>query len=110
MLASANLAVRFLLELVAIGAVAWWGYHATSNGPARVALAIGAPLALILVWTFVVAPGAENSLSAVQRTIIGTILLEVVAAALGFAGQPRLAGLFALAILANAVLMITLRQ
>ena len=45
----ANLGLRFLLELVALAALGYWGYRAGDTGLARVALAIGAPMALAIL-------------------------------------------------------------
>jgi len=44
-----NLALRFLLELAALAAVAVWGWR-TGDGWLRYALAIGLPLVLAVVW------------------------------------------------------------
>lgn len=50
---STNLALRFLLELSGLAALAYAGFHAT-HGPARWALAIAAPVALAIFWALVV--------------------------------------------------------
>jgi hypothetical protein len=43
------LAVRFLLELAALVAFGYWGWHAT-DGPLRFILAIELPLLLAVIW------------------------------------------------------------
>lgn len=49
-----NLALRFLLEIAALGAVAWWG-HSRTDEPWRWALAFGLPLLFAVLWgTFAV--------------------------------------------------------
>ena len=48
-----NLAVRFLLELVMLAVLAWWGYHrfSAANGTAAaVAAAIAFPLLAAILW------------------------------------------------------------
>jgi len=42
---AANLALRFLLELAALGGLAYWAAH-TGSGAAKVLLAVAAPLAV----------------------------------------------------------------
>lgn len=44
-----NLAVRFLLELMMLAILGWWGYHHFS-GSAAIAAAIGLPVAAALLW------------------------------------------------------------
>jgi Protein of unknown function (DUF2568) len=50
-----NLALRFGLELAALGIAAWWGATAGS-GIWAWGLAIAAPLAVIVVWGAFIAP------------------------------------------------------
>ena len=44
----ANLGLAFLLELCGLAASAYWGYR-TGQGPLKLGLAIGTPLALAVV-------------------------------------------------------------
>ena len=50
-----NLAGRFLLELVAWGAVGIWGWRAT-DGPLRYVLAIGLPILAMALWVIFAVP------------------------------------------------------
>lgn len=56
MLKSANLLVRFLLELCALVALAYWGFHTEGALAIRLGLGIVAPLLAALVWGTFVAP------------------------------------------------------
>ncbi len=40
----ANLALRFLLELCALGALGYWGFKTGNTTIAKIALGVGAPL------------------------------------------------------------------
>ena len=91
----ANLALRFALELFGIGALAYWGFDSANSVVPPVVLGLGAALALIVVWSLVVAPKAKNRLPQRHRTLIGTGLLLGTAVALGAAGQPGVALVFA---------------
>lgn len=101
-----NLAVRFLLELVGVASLAYWGSRLPSTTPVRVGLAIAAPAALIVVWALVVAPGADNPLSQTTRMLIGSVLLLLASYALAVAGQTRLAVAFAAVVVLNTALML----
>jgi membrane protein YdbS with pleckstrin-like domain len=50
-----NLALRFLLEIGALVAGGYWGWK-SADGAARWALAIGAVVAVVVVWTLFVSP------------------------------------------------------
>lgn len=107
-MAGLNLAIRFLLELAGIAALAYWGWTATDNVTMRLVLGLGAPALLIVLWSLVVAPRATNPIPQQQRMLIGSGLLEVAALALFLAGQPLLALAFAVLIVLNLALMIAL--
>ena len=107
---SLNLALRFMVELAGICALAYWGWSTGAALPIRIALAVGAPLALIVVWALVVAPGADNPLPRDVRMLLGTGLLLVAAGALATAGRPALAGIFAVVVVANQVLLFVLEK
>ena len=102
------LAIRFIVELLGIVAVAYWGWQTGPEGMGRIALAVGAAVALIVVWAFVVAPKADNPLSQQARDIIGTVLLVLGAAALADAGQPRLAVIFAVVVIVDWLALVVI--
>lgn len=103
-MATVNAAFRFVVELAGVGALGYWGLQA-AGGIARIALAVGAPLALIVAWAIVVAPNATNPLSQLQRDAIGTALLLGAAVALATASQPIAAVVFGAAVVANWALL-----
>jgi hypothetical protein len=63
---AANLAVKFLLELGALAAFAYW---VSRTGPTavNVLLGLGAPLAMALAWGRWAAPKASNRLAGRAR-------------------------------------------
>ena len=104
----AALAMRFFVEVLGIVAVAFWGWQTGPDGIGRIALAVGAAVALIVVWAFVVAPKADNPLRQQARDIIGTVLLLVAAAGLAVAGQPQLALVFAVVIVVDWLALVVI--
>ena len=102
----ANLALRFALELLGIGALAYWGFNSANPVVPPVVLGVAAALALIVVWSLVVAPKAKNALPQRQRTLIGTALLLGAAVALAAADQPGVALTFAGLVVANQAMLI----
>ena len=102
------LAIRFIVELLGIVAVAYWGWQTGPEGIGRIALAVAAAAALIVVWAFVVAPKADNPLSQPARDIIGTVLALVAAAGLAVAGQPQLALVFAVVVVSDWLVLVVI--
>ena len=102
----ATLVIRFMVEVVGIGALGYWGLQTSTDGFARIVLAIAAPIVLIVVWALIVAPKATNALSQPQRDLIGTGLLLLAAVALAIAGQPTLALVFAAVVVIDYVVMV----
>ena len=69
----ANLALRFLLELCALGALGYWGFKIGRGLIVKVGLGIGAPLLAALVWGTLGAPDAPVLLPGLLH-----LLLELV--------------------------------
>ena len=52
----AALALRFLLEVAGVAALAWWGIRTGGDDVSRTLLAVVAAGGLMVVWAFLVAP------------------------------------------------------
>ena len=104
----ANLALRFIVELIGVGALGFAAYQLPLDGIARIAVTLAAPLALIVAWAIVVAPNARNALTQPQRDALGSGLLVLVAVALAGAGQPTTGLVFGVVVVANWLLGIVL--
>ena len=96
-----NLALRFIVEVIAVGAVGYLGLQQQRTPVRRIALGIGASLALIVVWAVLVAPHEANPLSQPQRDVIGTALLVLAAGALAETGHPTAAVAFGVVVIVN---------
>src|SRR5829696_3233345 len=93
----ANLALRFLLELCALGALGYWGFQAGNTTIAKIALGVGVPLVAAVVWGTFVSPQAPVDL---QALVFGSA-----AAGLAATGHRTLALVFVVVVVINAVLM-----
>lgn len=100
-----NLLIRFLLELAALAALGFSGYHSVEPDAGRIALAIAAPVIFGVAWGLTAAPKAYFKLPRGQRAVVGFLLLELSAGALAAAGELQLAVLFAAVITINAVML-----
>ena len=102
---AANLAVRFLLELAALVALAVWGVHAGHSALADLVLGVGAPLVAAVIWGVYAAPKSSRRLHGPALVVVELAVLGAGAAALAAAGHEALAAIFAVAIVVNAALL-----
>jgi Protein of unknown function (DUF2568) len=91
---SVALAVRFLLELGALAAFAYWGSQSGGPTGGDVALAIAAPLAMAVVWGRFLAPKAPHRLVNPARLALEIVIFGLATAALATAGSGTLAAVF----------------
>jgi hypothetical protein len=102
---SANLLVRFLLELCILGSLGYWGFQTHSGMLAKILLGLGAPLLAAIVWGAFVSPKAAVSLSAPVWILVQVGVFGAAMAALAAMGRPALAWSLGLAAIVNGVLM-----
>ena|SRR5579885_2109874 len=101
----ANLALRFLLELYALAAVSYAGYHLVESEPARLVLCIAAPSLFGVLWGLFAAHKAKFPPREPWKAVVGFLFLEIAALCLALTGHGLLAGVLAVLIAGNAVLL-----
>ena len=101
---AANLALRFVLELAALAALAYWGWGVSW------VVAIAAPAAWIVLWATFGSPKARVALSTVQRIAFEAVVFGAAAVALWAAGQEVLAVVLAAAWAANRAILTALAR
>ena len=104
-LRSINLALRFGLELCALAGLAYWGWQVPEALPARLLVAIGAPLIAACVWGLWVAPNSKRRMPDPWRLIPEACVFGSAALALIASGQPLLGVLLAVFAAVNRILL-----
>lgn len=104
-----NLALKFVLELAALSAFAFWGAE-TGSGVWGAVLAVALPGAFVLLWGRFAAPRAPQRLSVVSRVPFELALLGLACPALVGIGATAPAIAFACALVINVAGAFTLRQ
>ncbi|HSP71736.1 MAG TPA: DUF2568 domain-containing protein [Gaiellaceae bacterium] len=94
---AALLALRFLLELAALAALAWWG------AGVHVAVAVLAPLAFAVLWGLFVAPKARIELPLAARRAVELALWAAAATALALAWTSLAGAVFGAVAVADAL-------
>jgi Protein of unknown function (DUF2568) len=101
MLTTANLTLRFLLELAAIGALGYWGFRSGSGPLTKAALGLGA----IVLWGTFVAPKANVAVADPVRLLLSLAVFGAAALALYATRQEAIAWLFAGLVAVNVTLL-----
>lgn len=104
MLKWANLAAAFALELCLLAALGYWGFWAGDQPLTKVALGIGVPVLVMVVWGLFVAPRAVVTVPGSVHLALQALLFGAAALALARSGHPTLAVMFAAVVIANQTL------
>lgn len=97
------LALRFVCEMAALAAVAYWGLQA-ADGVAGIALSAIAVALVAVIWGVLLAPKRQLEVGLPARLAIELAVWVAAASALWSAGQPTLAAvLFAVAVVTGAI-------
>jgi len=102
-LKAVNLGVRFVLELCALAALAYWGWKAGDRLPVKLLLGIGAPLLAAVVWGLFVAPKATFDAGGGVRLALELVVFGCAVAALVAAGGTGIAVALAVIYAVNRV-------
>ena len=105
MLISINLALRFLLELSALVAIGYWGFHTGKHPLVKVALGLGTPLVIAAIWSMFGAPKAPAKVAGPVRSLLELGVFVLAVASLLAADRPALAGVFGVLAVINTVLL-----
>jgi hypothetical protein len=104
-----NLALRFALEMCALAALAYGGWHASGPVWLRILLAVALPLAAAVIWGRWVAPKASHPVPDPQRLIPEWVVFGGATVALAVTAHPILAVLLAVLAAGNRLLLWRLR-
>ena len=104
-LKSLNLALRFILEVLALVALGYWGFNAGRGTAIRWILALGIPIVAVVLWALFVSPQATLEVPVAVRIAIELAILGAAALALFVTGHPALGIAYAAVVVANRILM-----
>jgi hypothetical protein len=96
-LRGANLALRFVLELCMLAALAYWGFSTKDSTLVHVLLGVGVPLLAAIIWGIFLSPRAFVQLPEPLKLALEILVFAVATVALYSTG--RIAEALALAVL-----------
>jgi len=97
------LGVRFVLELGALAALAYWGFGASADTLGRILLGVGAPLGAAALWGAFVAPKRAFETAPSVRLAVEALVFGAATVALWASGRPTLALILAAAAVLDRV-------
>jgi hypothetical protein len=105
-----NLALRFLLELCALAALGFWGFHTGKGMVVKGLLGLGAPLLAAVVWAIFVSPNASVRVSGLVHLLLEVAVLGSAVVSLYAAGRPKQAAILGVVMVVNRILMTVWQQ
>ena len=104
-LKGATLVLRFLLELCALAAVAYWGSRVSSTIAVNVVVGVAAPLLLAAVWGLFLAPKSSRHPDPPGRWLLELLVLAAAVAALAASDLAFLAALLGVVAILDGMLL-----
>jgi hypothetical protein len=101
----ANLAFRFVLEMIVLVALILWGFAMSDDLLVQLLLAVGSVVIVMAVWGLFVAPKASRRLADPPRLAVEVVIFFIGVLALGLATNWWLAIMFGMAVFINLGLM-----
>lgn len=99
-----NEGLAFLLEVVAIVALAWWGFTAGGNIVASIVLGVGTPVAAMVLWGLFAAPRARFKVALPFVLLVKAVVFGAGALAFHGVGHTTVAIVFAVVVVLNTTL------
>ena len=100
----------FLMELCALAAFSYWGFHMDRGWFIKLLFGLGTPLLIAVFWGTFIAPKASFPVSTSLRIILQLIVFALATAALYFSEKSKLAVIFGVVVLVEMILMYTIEE
>jgi hypothetical protein len=100
-----NLGLAFLLEVAALAALCWWGFHVSGATWVKVVLGIDSPALAAIVWGLFAAPRATYKIPIGPKLLVKAVVFGAATAGLIASGQLVLGVAFAVLVVANTALI-----
>jgi hypothetical protein len=97
--------IFFLMEIAALLAAAYWGFHTRNGWIMKSVLGIGSPFLIAMVWGRFIAPKAPKNVSPYLRVFLQLVIFGFAAGALFLSGVPVLAYLFFSIVIVTTVII-----
>ena len=100
----------FAMELFALGAFSYWGFHMNKGWLINTVLGIGTPLLVAIFWGTFIAPKATFPVTIPIRILLQIIVFGLATTALFVAGKGKLAIVFGVIVVIEMILMYSIEE
>lgn len=100
-----NIALRFFLEVCALGFFAYWGFQSSQSTLIKLGLGIGTPLLIAFIWGVFGSPAAPIPAKGFQRILLEMFIFGLATLALYSSGKTTLAIIYAITVILNRILI-----
>lgn len=100
-----NLGVRFLLEILVLVILGYWGFHVSQGTIFKILLGIGTPLLAAVIWGMFGAPKAPYVLSGFSFLLLEIVIFGLPVVVLYVFEKQMLAFIYGLIVVINLVFM-----
>ncbi|MET7986895.1 YrdB family protein [Streptomyces sp. NPDC005281] len=107
---AANELLAFVVEIVALASLGWWGFTTSRSQLLHVLLGVGAPLLAVVLWSLFAAPKARLRPGLPVVLVVKAVVLGGGVAAVYGVGHPVAAAVMAIVVVANTAVAETLRR
>ena len=104
-LKSLNLGIRFILEILALVALGYWGFTTGRGWGLKLLFGLGAPILAAVLWANFGAPAAVHRLSGLSRLLLELLIFGGATLGLLLAGQRTLGLIFGAIFVVNEILL-----
>lgn len=101
----ANIGFRFFIELAALAAFGYWGFHLGGNLLMKLVLGLGAPLLMAVVWGLFLAPTARHRTTGAMYLALEIVIFGLATVCLALTDQVMAALVFGCCAAINTVLL-----
>jgi hypothetical protein len=100
-----NLGVRFLLEILVLVILGYWGFRVSEGTVMKIIVGIGSPLLVAVIWGMFGAPKATYVLSGLPFLLLEIVIFGLPVAALFFIEKQSIAYIYGVIVIINIILM-----
>ncbi|MEK3979209.1 YrdB family protein [Psychrobacillus sp. FSL K6-2836] len=100
----------FAMELFALGAFSYWGFHMNKGWFINTVFGIGTPLLVAIFWGTFIAPKATFPVTIPIRILLQIIVFALATTALFAAGKGKLAIIFGFIVFIEMILMYSIEE
>ena len=105
-----NLGVRFLLEIIVLVTMGYWGFHVTQSAFVKILLGIGTPLLVAVIWGMFGAPKAPYTLTGFPFLLLDILIFGLPVVVLLYLEKQTMAWFYVGIAVINNILMKVLNQ